>query len=519
MPINFKHTFFTLMTVASLFILAACNEKVAESVTSQVKNDYAEATNALEQAKNPMKGSSNDTISISSGIWLGNESTTREHRDPLPKKLETPMGVTIATDEPQDLSELANQIYTLTGIPVEVDNLVEDSSLEEITVNYTGPLSGLLTTIGTDLSLRWYYDNGKIKFYDKETKTFTLYALATETNYSSTTGDGEKVSLQTTSTLKEWEEVENTLKSLVTDGEVSTSQSTGTITVTATHHTLDRVGKYIREQNRRLSKLVTINVRVLQVQIDNANTVGLNLTAMFTGDSGLKLASSTSNPYAALDNANQVSFAVADATGGLSNLNGTNAAINALAQQGQVSLVTSAVVTTRNNRIAPVNNTQTFQYVKGFETNPTSNDQSAQTLTVEKEEVGFNMQLLPNILENGRILLMFKMSLKELISLEQQSFGTADNPTVIQMPKIEERSFLQELVLKSGQTLIMTGFEKMSNRNDQYGIGDPDFMTLGGGKNTESKRDVLVVIITPQVLTSPLDPEERLSNRFGTPSY
>ena len=71
---------------------------------------------------------------------------------------------------------------------------------------------------------------------ETETKTFTLYALGTDVSYQSSvqTDDGNQVFLE--STLKEWDEVESTIASIVGKTEntnFTVSRSLGTITVTA----------------------------------------------------------------------------------------------------------------------------------------------------------------------------------------------------------------------------------------------------------------------------------------------
>ncbi len=516
----------TCFVVSFLLFTSGCNEQVSQSVNNQVRQDYREAVQANEKAKNPLKRTTNDTVAVSSGIWLGDSSVKQEHREPLPEMLETPMGITFVSDEPRSLIKIAGEIYALTGIQVVIDDLLDQDNLAKIKLSHTGPLSELLTSISTELGLYWFHEKKKITFYKQETKTFTLYSLPTDTAYNSVIGsdEGENLSIQTSVNLKEWEEIENALKGVVQKGEVSVSRSTGTITVTAGPSTLNRVGKYIREQNRRLSKLVTITVKVLQVSLEDENSVGISWAAFFQDASGLKLASKTVNPFADMEGIQSVSVeTIPGTTGNLSNLSnatdGSKSAFDALAKQGKVSVVSSATVTTRNNRIAPVNSTQTFKYVDSFSTSVQGDELNTTDFKPVEETVGFSMQLLPNILENGRVLVMFNMSLRELLSWDNQSFGTGDGAVVVKMPRIDERSFRQELVLKSGQTLIMTGFEKTKNSDSRFGIGDPNFMGLGGGRDTRASRDILVVMLTPQVLKSPLDPEERLSNQWGTPPY
>ena len=193
---------------------------------------------------------------------------------------------------------------------------------------------------------------------------------------------------------------------------------------------------------------------------------------------------------------------------------GSSAAIKALSAQGKTSLLTSAVITARNNRVVPINNIQTFKYVSSIST-LTENTNSTTEVTPQEESVGFSMQIMPNILENGKLMLLFNMSLKELITIDTMQVGS----TVVQLPKIEQRNFMQELVMESGQTAVLTGFEKIRNENGSEGLGKSEFTYLGGSQSTETTRDVLVVMLTPQVITSPLEIEDNSNNDWGMPSY
>jgi len=199
----------------------------------------------------------------------------------------------------------------------------------------------------------------------------------------------------------------------------------------------------------------------------------------------------------------------------LARLAGSSALIEALAKQGKVSLVTNVGVTTRNNRVAPVSNTKTTGYIKRLESR---NFTTVESSTVDQDELetGFSMQLLPNVLENGKILLLFKMSVRELLRMDTQKVG-GENGMTLQLPEVEERSFMQEVIMESGQMLVVSGFEKQSNNDTRYGLGDADFMALSGLRDTKASREVLVVILTPQVLASPMDAERNIQQRWGAP--
>ncbi|MDW2958757.1 MAG: hypothetical protein R8M37_03025 [Alphaproteobacteria bacterium] len=523
--------------------VAGCARKESAKVAASVDQDFINAYDAFEMAKNPRaKVASGDTVSMSEGVWLGNKSMVLEHRNNLPSKFESDTGVTILLNEPVSLQVLANDIYAITGIPVKIDGQVSADKLKkQVNVAYTGKLSGLLSQVATDLDLLWYYDKNSIVFYETETKTFTLYALGTEVAYqtSVSTDDANEVSLE--STLKEWDEVESAISSIIgnsDNADFTVSRSLGTITVTASPSVLARVGEYIERQNKRLSQLVTIDVKVLQVSISNDSAFGLNLAAAINSTSGLNIVANPKNNLATTE-ASSMNIAVLSNTvsaltgathlengtvvegaytndqimnGSLAGAAGSNALIEALAKQGKVSLVTNVGVTTRSNRVAPVSNTRTTGYIKRFESR---NFTTVESSTVDQDdlETGFTMQLLPNVLENGRILLLFRMSVRELLRMSTQTIGEV----TLQLPEVEERSFMQEVIMESGQMLVVSGFEKQKGADTRYGLGDPDFMALSGSRETSASREVLVVILTPQVLVSPMDVERGIQQHWGAP--
>ena len=534
---------FLVLSALVLAVGAGCAKRESAKVAASVDQDFINAYDAFEMAKNPRaKVASGDTVSMSEGVWLGNKSVALEHRNKLPSKFETDMGVTILLDEPVALQVLANDIYSVTGIPVKIDGQVSSDKLKkQVNIAYTGRLSGLLNQVATDLDLLWYYDKNSIVFYETETKTFSLYALGTEVAYQTavSTDDSNEVSLE--STLKEWDEVEKAISSIIGKAEnadFTVSRSLGTITVTASPSVLARVSEYIERQNKRLSQLVTIDVKVLQVTISNDSAFGLNLAAAINSTSGLNVVANPKNNLASTE-ASSMNIAVLSNTvsaltgathlengslvegaytndqimnGSLSGAAGSNALIEALAKQGKVSLVTNVGVTTRSNRVAPVSNTRTTGYIKRFESR---NFTTVESSTVDQDdlETGFTMQLLPNVLENGRILLLFRMSVRELLRMSTQTIGEV----TLQLPEVEERSFMQEVIMESGQMLVVSGFEKQKGSDTRYGLGDPDFMALSGSRETSASREVLVVILTPQVLISPMDMERSIQQHWGAP--
>ncbi|MFQ6777883.1 MAG: hypothetical protein ACLRFI_01120 [Alphaproteobacteria bacterium] len=536
-----KCNLFGFLLIAVL--VAGCAVRESAKVAATVDQDFINAYDAFEMAKNPRaKVATSDTVSVSEGVWLGNKSVLLEHRNKLPAKFETDTGVTILLDEPVNLQVLANNVGSLTGIPVKIDSQVDNEKLKRtVNIAYTGKLSGLLSQVATDLDLLWYYDKNSIVFYETETRTFTLFALGTDISYQTAVQTDDEGQVVLESTLKEWDEVESAITGIIgksSNSNFTVSRSLGTITVTAPPSVLARVGEYIDKQNRRLSQLVTIDVKVLQVSISNNSVFGLNLAAAINSTSGLNIVANPKNNLAATEassmNIAVLSNALSAVTGAthlengsvvdgaytqdqinngsLARGAGSAALIEALAKQGKVSLVTNVGVTTRNNRVAPVSNMTSTGYIKRFESR---NFTTVESSTVDQEdlETGFSMQLLPNILEDGKILLLFRMSVRELLKMSTQTIGEV----TLQLPEVEERSFMQEVIMESGQMLVVSGFEKQTNNDTRYGLGDPDFMALSGSRESASGRDVLVIILTPQVLVSPMDSERNIQQNWGAP--
>ncbi|MCL2538637.1 MAG: hypothetical protein FWE52_04170 [Alphaproteobacteria bacterium] len=517
-----------------VLVTVGCARQESRQVAATVDQDFMNAYDAFQMAKQPTAKRSNDTVSVSESVWLGNQSTTLAHRNNLPREFESDTGITILLSEPVSLQVLANNIHSVTNIPVKIDSQINPEKLKRtMNIAYTGKLSGLLSQVATDLDLLWYYDKQSVVFFETETKTFTLHALGTDVNFHSQmrTDDGNVVALE--SQLREWEEVEKAIASIVgtsDNAKFSVSRSLGTITVTAPPSLQSRVSEYIDKQNHRLSQLVTIDVKVLQVSISNNSAFGLNLAAAINSASGLNLVANPGNNLLTTESSSLniavLSNAVAGAAtgipdtyspdqirnGSLSPVAGSSALINALAKQGKVSLVTNVGVTTRNNRIAPVSNTRSTGYIRRFESR---NFTTVESSTVDQDtlETGFSMQLLPNVLDGGKILLLFRMSVRELLTMNTTTIGSV----TLQLPDVEERSFMQEVIMESGQMLVLSGFERQTNNDTRYGLGKPDFMALSGSRESASTRDVLVVMLTPQVLVSPMDAERSIQQNWGAP--
>lgn len=64
--------------------------------------------------------------------------------------------------------------------------------------------------------------------------------------------------------------------------------------------------------------------------------------------------------------------------------------------------------------------------------------------------------------------------------------------------------------MKSGDTLILSGYERVENTADKSGVGSAENSLLGGTAKASKSRSILVIMLTPVVMESPLVPESRM---------
>ncbi|HGH4960530.1 TPA: PilN family type IVB pilus formation outer membrane protein, partial [Salmonella enterica subsp. enterica serovar Bareilly] len=107
--------------------------------------------------------------------------------------------------------------------------------------------------------------------------------------------------------------------------------------------------------------------------------------------------------------------------------------------------------------------------------------------------------LLPYIQPDSQNLqLLFSMSLSDKPTFEVFESGGSKAQT----PNVDLKTINQTIDLKSGQTVILSGFQQSNRKTSKQGVITPSFFGLGGGINSEDGDTILVVLITPNVLNS-----------------
>ncbi|MEB0222089.1 PilN family type IVB pilus formation outer membrane protein [Pseudomonas sp. AB12(2023)] len=387
-------------------------------------------------------------------------------------------------------------------------------------INYTGPLSGLLDVATSQLGLSWKFNasDRSITIFYLTTRTYNFYAFASSTDMQSvvqsgtttaagTSGSGgsssggsgsgsssgvsgfsgsnQSTSLSIKTSITD--DIEQNIKTMLSSvGRMSLSRSTGMVMVTDRPDVLDQVGVYLAAENVNITKQVLLNVKVYSVTLTDSDSVGIDWNLVYKATHGSFGLSNTFQDSAT----NPVSGNIGILSGPFA---GSSVILQALSQQGRVSVITEPSVTTLNLQPVPVQVARQTTYLAATQTTSTAQVGSTTSLTPGTVTSGFNMDLLPFVMPNNELLLKFSVNISTLIRLTTITSG--DNQ--IQGPEIDNRIFSQQVKLKSGETLVLSGFDQTSDTGTKSGVGAAWNFLLGGGASRAKTRDVIVVMITP----------------------
>ena len=393
---------------------------------------------------------------------------------------------------PDDAASIAN-IASLAPLPTGY-----------LDISYTGSLAGLLDTIASMSGYGWDWEEkrSRITFSAMQVRTFVVEAPVGEVGWESqvsnksreqrttnlgtgssinTTVTGGDTSTQTAQTnttrarLDVWKDVETTVRGLLSKaGTARVNPASGTITVRDSYARLEAVRAYIDEVNERLSRQIALCVRVWALEVNDASSAGINLQALFSSPD---VAISAGTAAATASSLASVSVLKGS-------LKGSSAALEAMKEWGNATQLTSASGLVTNNQPFPVQAVRRHAYLAGM-TMSTSEYSQTSEITPGEVTTGFAMTIIPHILPDRHVLLQYNITLSSL-----EDMTTIERDTIlVQLPQVSTRSFSQRTRLKSGQTLVLAGFEQ----DTEQAAGSLGL--LNAGKSNDASKTLLVVTI------------------------
>jgi len=278
---------------------------------------------------------------------------------------------------------------------------------------------------------------------------------------------------------------------------------------------VDLVSKYIKNLNRTLSSQVLVKVEVLDIQLSNDFIFGINWNAVqanfgrkanliFQGNYGQPI---TIAPLTA--GAPVPTFGFANEGTGRPTF--FTSLVNTLQQQGKVSVVSEPRVVCLNNQVSAIRIVRQTGYLASLQntsfgaSTASASAQTAVTTQITPGTVvtGLTLYVLPKILGN-KIYLQVNADLSTLNRIQNISSTGSDLSTtttntapIIQVPDVSQKQFNQRSVIRSGETLVLSGFRQVANHTGaQQLLNSQDL----GGKASQEQNVETIVLITPIIL-------------------
>ena len=187
------------------------------------------------------------------------------------------------------------------------------------------------------------------------------------------------------------------------------------------------------------------------------------------------------------------------AASGLSILPRVSGAVNLRALSSDRRVVDSHYFTdvTQPGTVVPFVAGRERAYVSGRRVTQ-SGDSGLVTTEIEtgKEDDGISMTVLARLLDAGRIHLTVTLNRNDIVRIA--SFG--DSGSEVQLPEIDRRTVHKSVVLGTGETMVLAGYEKEEANRDDAGLGRPDIFGPGARRKGSVRRTRLIVLIRPTVL-------------------
>lgn len=547
------------LTLVSALALAACSNDIGEPGSRKQANAGIDSVNGQIDAdsyglRNMTETGRPANIRVRDGLYLGQDGFRTGRGDPLPRRLETDDGVSMQVAQQMNLRDFALHLRRLTGLRIDYRDLAvtpdnaqmaqenqttqplnqsdsagagvpsgslgrEDSPSDHpldinFRVDYTGPLSGLLDQVASQVGADWEYRGGRVKFLGAQTVTYTVWALpgSSSTN-SEIGGDGSSAvfggsrpaTTQRNIESDYWAELEAGLDAIIPQigSRYAINRSNGTIVLTAFQNVHERVASFVERENARVSRQVGVKVDILAFRSNDSDDRSTSLNVLFQSVSrGLGLEVTT--PPNQIDGTGIGTTILENDRGLTENLVGTTAVIRALSRKGKVSLLDSVSVIAMNNAPTPVSIMSERAYIAGTSRTETDSGTSTEVDTGIINN-GVNMVVTPRILSSGEVNLNYTLNLTTLTGLE--TFETES--TTVQLPEVETRNFMQSLNMDSGSTMVIAAYDSERNTREAAGPFNPRLWGLGGSDGYSTENTRIMILMTPVVIEKQNSPRLR----------
>lgn len=325
---------------------------------------------------------------------------------------------------------------------------------------------------------------------------------------------GSTMTVTANSNIDFWGDLELQLASMITErGRVSVNGLAGTVMVTDSHRRIEAIADFLKSITESVVRQIDLEVEIYEVQFSNEYQLGVNWSAVadslnssiatIPGFQGV-LPSGTVDPissggglivrspvFGTDPSPAAVQYQFAN--------NSFQAVVEALEEQGDVSVVSKPRLRTLNNQPAVVRVGTDFPVFlrqvtqgTGFDA-PIFASETIQTITV-----GTVLSITPQVSRSGLITLEVTPAVSRLVEIATSASGDTNAPVV----DIRQASSIVRL--RDGETVIMGGLVQDGESTTERKIpllGDIPYLgKLFSAKHVVKDKSELVFFLTPRIV-------------------
>ncbi|MBC5852084.1 hypothetical protein [Vibrio metschnikovii] len=372
---------------------------------------------------------------------------------------------------------------------------------EKFSFKFRGTIEEVLDRVTQKLDVNWKWENGKVEIYKLEVKHYIFDGANASVEFQSsiTTKSSNEDSSSghnttyTTNYKPMYDEISTTLsKMMTTNGKFHINTNTGMITVTDVPSVHREVEKYIEQINVMASKRILIKTQVIDIVSDDNGDYGMDLNAIYSGSSRFNFNFNPLDPSAIGGN---FEIGLIDGT---SSWNGSKALVSALNTMTKNIYENSSTVTTQNGQPVPVQIIDRKNFVEKVSSETDDKGNKSYEITTNKVMPGFSMTALPKLTSKGTVAMQLAIDLKKLNAMND--FVAGDISATL--PDETQKSFMQNVNIKNGQTLMLSGFETTINDSEVKSVGGKESWLFGGKKVGGKKKVMTLILVTPYIMAN-----------------
>ena len=488
-----------ILAVSILFATGGCNEGILkqDSDTDRTLDiEYSQLTGSSDSKWS----SAFNHLHLARATSSGPISNQGFRANGIPPEFKSPNAIYLAGPVELNLKELLRRLTEITSITHSVskgdpDSIQQKAMIGRISTdmdagplvkpNFHGSLPEILDQLAAEFDMDWQYENGKILFREFISREYRISALPLESSVSNKVG-----SANSSASVDFMPEIHATLELLAgPEAKVSFGTGTGIAVITARPTGHDRIESYIHNLNIALGRQVAFDVNVLTVNLSRSESSGTGFELLAKNGRGNQI--SWTQDHALVGASSTVNV------GMISGEFSLDAMVTALKREGEVTVETRAGATTSNNSMVPIQVVREIAYAKSVESVVGELGDVSTAIEPGTLITGFEMHLLPRVLDDSQILLRYSVRLSDLEELAE----FASDRQSIQLPRVATTSFEQQAILMDGQTLVLAGFERDRRANNKSGEGSGFLAALFGAKRgSSSERVSTILTIRPRIL-------------------